>query len=223
LVPRHCWQGSLRGSFLDRLQRRFRCKLSSLRTSNSSHTRAQASAAAQNFLVPGSCPNIDNIVKNLPIYAPLTVVKGTKASDTTVTYSVKGKLSKKNMLAYLSGQNLPVVVDIKNAKYSKGVTTFQAELPFSSKGFAKGLTVAAVVKNCDKFANAAQVAAVRFWSLLLLLPATDLALTEHRLRPWFDRNRISSSLARNPFSSFRYCCCNLLWRARILPADSPFA
>jgi hypothetical protein len=115
--------------------------------------------ALKSFIVPGSCPNFGNLEKNIPTLPALTVVsQGSAPKDSKATFSVSGKLSASaHSVAYLSGQNLPVVVKITDAKYKKGVTTFKADLPFSSKGFAKGLTVAAVI-NGQKAPTAAAVA-----------------------------------------------------------------
>lgn len=116
----------------------------------------------QSAIVPGSCPNIGNIQANVPTYKPLTVVGGAAAYDTTVKYSVEGKVDSTHCsLVYLTGHNLPLTVPIKNVYTDKyGVSTFEASLPFSSKGFAQGLTIAALVKGTGKqFASIADVAA----------------------------------------------------------------
>lgn len=68
--------------------------------------------------------------------------------NTTLTFSVSGSVTAEaNSLVYLSGQNLPVTVPIFNVQPQGGMTYFCASFPFESqRQFARGLTVAAVVK-----------------------------------------------------------------------------
>jgi len=121
---------------------------------------AFAFTALQSFIVPGSCPNIENLKKNIPTFGALTVVSGPADKDTTTTFSVAGSVdAHKNSIVYLSGQNAPVTVPIYHVSKRHGQTYFQAEFPFSSDSFAKGLTVAALVKGTKKFASNAAVAA----------------------------------------------------------------
>lgn len=91
----------------------------------------------------------------------LNVVSGAKAYDSTVTYSVSGQIdSSKYSIVYLSGQNLPLTVPITNVSYKNGVSTFEASLPFDSKDFANGLTIATLVDCTGKqFSTLDEVAA----------------------------------------------------------------
>lgn len=115
----------------------------------------------QQVIVPGSCPNINLITSKLPSFSPLNVLTANiPASNTTVQFSASGNVSSSaNSIVYLSGQNVPVTVPITSVNMTGNVTTFSASLPFSA-GFAKGLTVAALVKGAGQtFANASAVAA----------------------------------------------------------------
>lgn len=119
---------------------------------------AYAFTALQSFIVPGSCPNIQNLQKNIPTFQPLEV-QGTNVNKGVATFAVPGKLGKDMMVAYLTGQLEPVIVNI-GASYKRGAFTyFTAPFPFKKDIFSDGLTVAAVVKDCTKATTAAQVAA----------------------------------------------------------------
>lgn len=113
----------------------------------------------QTVIVPGSCPNIDLISAKVPTFGPLTVVSKAADVNSTVTYSVPGTVDPTtNSLVYLSGQNVPVTVPISTVDSIGGLSYFNASFPFQS-GFAKGLTVAALVKGAGvTFANATEVA-----------------------------------------------------------------
>ena len=101
----------------------------------------------QGVIVPGSCPGVDIVSKSVPTFMPLTVECKPTNVHQTVKYSVPGTVAAdQNELVYLSGQNLPLAVPITNVNHDGNTTTFEAELPFES-GFAKGLTIAALVKG----------------------------------------------------------------------------
>lgn len=122
---------------------------------------AFAFTALQMFIVPGSCPaNIAAITAGgIATFKPITVVSTPAPVNSTITYSVPGTVSASaNSLVYLSGQNLPVTVPIANVNSMGGATTFTADFPFAL-GFAKGLTIAAVVNGSGQFANSSAVAA----------------------------------------------------------------
>ena len=101
----------------------------------------------QSVIVPGSCPGVDIVSKSVPTFEPLTVESMPTNKNQTVKYSVPGAVAAdQNEIVYLSGQNLPLAVPIKNVKCDGKMSTFEAELPFKV-GFAKGLTIAALVKG----------------------------------------------------------------------------
>ena len=60
-------------------------------------------------------------------------------------------------IAYISGQNLPVVVPIENVVTTAVKTYFFASFPYA-EGFARGLTLGALVKGTGPFNKSAQVA-----------------------------------------------------------------
>lgn len=114
----------------------------------------------QGVIAPG-CPGVDLVAKSIPTFGKLNVIGKPTNKDDVVSYSVAGKISaSQNSLTYLSGQNLPATVPIYDVVYKNGVSTFCAKFPFSTDGFAKGLTIAAVVKKPAKaFADGTAVAA----------------------------------------------------------------
>ena len=120
-------------------------------------------AVAQNFIVPGSC---DAVVKTIgiPILDTLAVVGDMPTANnqtvqftTSCTHTTAGK----DFVAYISGQNTPVVVPITDVQVSGDTATFSAELPFDL-GFAHGLTIAAIVGTDSGLATAADVTAAAF-------------------------------------------------------------
>lgn len=113
-------------------------------------------------VIVGECPGVDLVSKSVPSFPPITVVGKPAAANSSVEYSVPGSVDGA-YLAYLSGPSLPVVVPITDVKSVAGVTTFVAEFPFASGTFAKGLTIAAVVKGCGPFANSSEVAAATLY------------------------------------------------------------
>ena len=117
-------------------------------------------AIAQNFIVPGSC---DSVIKTIgiPILDTLAVVgniSGSYNQTVTFTTSCTHTTAGADFLAYISGQNTPVVVPITNVQVNGNMATFSASLPFSN-GFAKGLTIAVIVNTNTGLANAANVTA----------------------------------------------------------------
>ena len=108
-----------------------------------------AFTAIQMFIVPGSCPQpLSNV--NLTTFGPLTVVSTPKAMNSTLKFTVPGKVtSDANSIVYLSGQNLPVTVPISHVTSGNGTYQFRASFPFES-GFANGLTIAALVKGAGQ-------------------------------------------------------------------------
>ena len=69
----------------------------------------------------------------------------------TLTYAVNGPVDcKRQSVVYISGQNLPVTVPIRCPVHTNKTTTrFEAKFPFE-EGFAKGLTIAAVVNGTSQ-------------------------------------------------------------------------
>jgi len=135
------------------------------------------SALNQNFVVPGSCPNIGNI--NLPIFGTLNVVtKNIKPeTDQTLSFSVDLRtLTGVNLpnapsmsnyqnynweqnlaLYYINQQNVPVTANVSNVNAKAApIITFDADFPASTTNF-NGLTIAAIAMP-GNFTSAEQVA-----------------------------------------------------------------
>lgn len=119
------------------------------------------SALNQNFVVNGSCPNINTIP--LPIFTPLTVVTSPiAAQDQLITYSVKADKPMPpsgTALVLINGQSTPIVEQIQNAVLKDGIVTFQANLPFNDF-VLDGFTIAALVNNSTGLTSAEDVAKV---------------------------------------------------------------
>jgi hypothetical protein len=135
------------------------------------------SALNQNFIVPGSCPNIGNI--NLPIFGTLKVVTQDikPAVEQTLSFSVDlSTLHGVNLpnapsmsnyqnynwqehlgLYYINQQNVPVAANVSNVNTNAiPIVTFDADFPASASNF-NGLTIAAVAL-AGNFKSAAEVA-----------------------------------------------------------------
>jgi hypothetical protein len=121
-----------------------------------------AFTALQQFVSPGSCPNIDTISADIPTLQGLTVTTAKPtATNSTLDFQIAGMPNLTNMyVAYISGQNVAVVEPIMGVKTANNMTTFSAMFPFQdgSAMFSDGLTIAAVTKGNGPFANATAVA-----------------------------------------------------------------
>lgn len=120
-----------------------------------------AYTAISQFIVPGSCPNIEVI--GLTAFPTLTTETIPMAENSTQLFSVNGTsvTASSASMAYISGQNLPVTVPITNVNVDTAAnkTYFFASFPYDA-GFARGLTIGALVSGTDKkFANITEVAA----------------------------------------------------------------
>jgi Ferritin-like domain len=137
------------------------------------------SALNQNFIVPGSCPNIGEIT--LPIFQTLTVdTQNIQPTTQTLQFSVTincpeggwknyasrapGSGSERSAsyysslsLVYINQQNLPVVEPITNVSIEGNTVTFDAEFPFD-QFLMNGLTIAAVTNTAGPFTSADAVA-----------------------------------------------------------------
>ena len=113
------------------------------------------SALNQNFVVPGTCPDMGEI--KLPIFPPLTVVtQDIQPRTQTLQFSVALSHSVRSVV-YINQQNVPVVEPIANVTLGGGVVTFDAEFPYS-KFLMNGLTIAAVTNSTGPFASTDAVA-----------------------------------------------------------------
>lgn len=120
-------------------------------------------AINQNFIVPGSCDAVFKTI-GVPLIDSLKI-NGNMTGDYNQTVSFTTSCTKTtegaDYLAYISGQNAPVVVPISNVQVNGNSATFSASLPFAN-GFAKGLTIAALVNTNTGLMTAADVTAAAF-------------------------------------------------------------
>lgn len=119
-----------------------------------------AFTAVSQFIVPGSCPNIDVI--GISAFPALNTETMPMAQNSTQLFSVNSTnvTATSASMVYISGQNLPVSVPITNVNVDTdmGMTYFFAEFPYDS-GFARGLTIGALVSGTNEiFMNVSQVA-----------------------------------------------------------------
>lgn len=129
-------------------------------------TRDFAFTALQSFVVPGSCPNSNEIP--LKVFGGLDVINASslKAKNGTAQFSVdpkQGAISSSSSVVYISGQNLPVTVPITNYKEYDGTVSFDASFPFEGGAdgvgaFNDGLTIAVIVSGNADFPTADAVA-----------------------------------------------------------------
>ena len=126
-----------------------------------------AYTAISQFIVPGSCPNIDVI--GLTAFPALNLETVLTDKNSTQLFSVTGTIdASKVSLAYVSGQNLPNTVPITNPTLQDGKSMFYADFPFDL-GFARGLTLAAPVKGTtNNFTSVLDVAAATLYAPALL-------------------------------------------------------
>ena len=126
------------------------------------------SALNQNFIVPGSCPNLDTI--DIPVFSPLIVETqdiDAKLQNIEFSFTIPSSIPSSwhsdysgLSLVYLNQQNVPIVeklqnidIDIKNLK-----VTFEALFPFDGTAFGNGLTITAVTNSNGPFISADAVA-----------------------------------------------------------------
>lgn len=115
------------------------------------------SALNQNFVVAGTCPNINTI--DLPIFGALTVVTPpTTPTNQQVKFSFQsnGTSTSGLSLVYINQQNLPIVEPLTDISTEDGVVTFTAEFP-GATNLMNGLTIAAVATGSN-FTSADEVA-----------------------------------------------------------------
>ena len=125
------------------------------------------SAINQDFVVPGTCPNVNTI--NIPIFGVLTLDSWGAPVVQPATQTLKFTLTASSStppatdyanwsLVYINQQNVPVVEKIINPTVNGNTLTFEALFPFDQFEM-NGLTIAAVTANAGPFANADAVAA----------------------------------------------------------------
>jgi Ferritin-like domain len=135
------------------------------------------SALNQNFIVPGTCPNLGQI--KLPIFQALNVdTQNIQPKSQTLEFSLSIPSNNGNSsghgtwkrdaqhdsnyysslsLVYINQQNLPIVENITIVSIKGDTVTFHADFPFD-QFLMNGLTIAAVTKSPGPFASADAVA-----------------------------------------------------------------
>lgn len=130
------------------------------------------SALNQMFVVPGSCPNANEI--DLPVLGPLTILS--QPDDIVKSGQVQAQFDlrttpvpvddKELWLVFINQQNTPVVTAIEKVQDSEdGIITVEAIFPINNPTygdgtFGNGLTIAALTTNPGPFASADEVAKV---------------------------------------------------------------
>lgn len=117
-----------------------------------------AYTAISQFIIPGSCPNIQAI--GLTAFPALTITSTPEAKNSTQQFGIEGGniTESSASIAYISGQNLLVVVPLSNVITNGSMTTFSVAFPYDA-GFARGLTLCALVKGSGPFNSSSAVAA----------------------------------------------------------------
>lgn len=112
----------------------------------------------QNFVVPGTCPNIDSIP--LKTFAPLNVITppAGETKNIKVSFDDPDGIDQDTLwLTYINQQNLPIVEPLRIISKENGTITAKALFPYEAHEM-NGLTIAVVTKTEGPFLNAYSVA-----------------------------------------------------------------
>jgi len=118
-----------------------------------------AFTAIQSFVVPGSCPNIQEIP--LRTFEPLeiTTPPGPQTQNITVRFvDPHFKVGNQLWITYINQQNLPIVESLHTLSQENGAVVAKATFPYTEHEM-NGLTIAAITKCRGPFGNASSVAA----------------------------------------------------------------
>ncbi|KEF58543.1 uncharacterized protein A1O9_06469 [Exophiala aquamarina CBS 119918] len=117
------------------------------------------SALNQAVVVPNSCPNAQLV--GLPVFQPLNVITAPiTPNDQTLQFSIAVDESAAKTgvsMAFINGQNTPLVQEVNNINFQNGVATFEVDFPYT-ENLLNGLTIAALVAGNGPFADADEVA-----------------------------------------------------------------
>lgn len=106
------------------------------------------SALQQNFVVPGSCPNLGDI--DIPVIGGVLQLLSQMPEagvDATLSFSFATQnwtQPEDYRLVLVNGVDVPVVQDLLNATYVDGVVTFEAQF-LAATELLEGLTIASVI------------------------------------------------------------------------------
>jgi hypothetical protein len=116
-----------------------------------------AYTAFMNYVVLGSCPNINLI--GIDAFPALTLEITPKDQNMAFLFMVNGTFDTNNAsMTYMTGQDQPITVPISDFSTHVGKTYFFAAFPYVGAGFSRGLTLAALVSGNETFGSAAEVA-----------------------------------------------------------------
>ncbi|KAH8700203.1 putative sexual development protein [Talaromyces proteolyticus] len=119
-----------------------------------------AFTAVQQFTVPGSCLNINEI--KLQTFQPLTIVKtpSTMTGNIIVSWPVSKQGTRNQTpfsLTYINQQNLPIVEPLQITSRKENVVYAEALFPYDQYEL-NGFTIAAITNSSGPFPNAGSVA-----------------------------------------------------------------
>ncbi|KAJ5951912.1 uncharacterized protein N7479_010325 [Penicillium vulpinum] len=117
-----------------------------------------AFTAIQNFVVRGTCPNIDSIP--LRTFEALDVIKAPtdETGNIKVSFDYSDEIDEGALwIVYINQQNLPIVEPLQVISNEKGTITARALFPYDAHEM-NGLTIAAVTATQGPFPNAWSVA-----------------------------------------------------------------
>jgi hypothetical protein len=118
-----------------------------------------AFTAIQSFVVPGSCPNIQEIP--LKTFEPLTIATppGPETQNITVVFKDPGFNDRDELwITYINQQNFPIVEPLDILSQEHGNVAAEAIFPYTEHEM-NGFTIAAITKSGGPFGNAYAVAA----------------------------------------------------------------
>jgi len=131
------------------------------------------SALNQDFIVPGSCPNVTATHSDidLPIFGQLNVdtaniQPAVQTLDFSFNLPTGGAKPEWNsdysgvQLVYINQQNAPTIEKLQNVKLVGNKVTFQANFPFDQALFGNGLTIAAITPAGAAFTDVDSIANV---------------------------------------------------------------
>lgn len=136
-------------------------------------------ALNQNFVVPGSCPNIQVFQDKLKVFGPLTLLSTPQAKTEPIQFSFETEtglnmtMAKESLkVVYINQQNLPIVEDFTIVKTEGSTVTIEANFPYDENEL-NGLTIATVAEvgsGSGNFSNAQAVAdATKFGPALIIV------------------------------------------------------
>jgi len=136
------------------LQRKVPSELPFLTTSDLNF----AFTAIQSFVIPGTCPNIQEI--GLRTFKELDVVTPPGPRDQNVTYSfadTRNETSHPLWMTYINQQNLPIVEPLHIVSRHGNQVEAEALFPYEEHEM-NGFTIAAITKSDGPFSDANAVA-----------------------------------------------------------------